>query len=274
MINTMLKTSIGDFFFDAVFKTEHTANMIITEHPIQTGAPVSDHAYMEPVEISVEIGMSDVNGEGTSLQMYQQLKALMNLREPFTVVTRLESYSDMLIASLSVPDDYTTMHSLKAGIVFKQVRVVSVATVEVQQTVSSSKNDSSSGTASARNDESNKKTSAQKIIEGIQKSEYAKMKLEELKKGAIAYSNAKANNASQKKLDEIISAAKKNMNSVNAKLQTPMKTTKAAITCTESTKSASPGTTAKTVNQISAGLLANKIDSLTIPKPTANLNKR
>lgn len=144
MINTMLQTSMGDFYFDAVFKTEHNASMIVTEHPVQTGAPVADHAYLEPEEISCEIGMTDVNGDGKSVEMYQQLRELMSRREPFTLVTRLNSYSDMLITALSVPDDYTTMFALKAGIVFKQIRVVQVSTVQVQQTVSGSKADSSS----------------------------------------------------------------------------------------------------------------------------------
>lgn len=141
MINTMLQTSMGDFYFDAVFRTDHNATMMITEHPVQTGAPIADHAYLEPEEITCEIGMTDVNGDGLSVQMYQQLRELMNRREPFTLVTRLHSYENMLISALSVPDDYTTMFALKASIVFKQIRVVQVATVQVQQTVAGSKSE-------------------------------------------------------------------------------------------------------------------------------------
>ena len=141
MINTMLQTSMGDFYFDAVLKTEHNATMMITEHPVQTGAPIADHAYLEPEEITCEIGMTDVNGDGLSVQMYQQLRELMGRREPFTLVTRLHSYENMLISALSAPDDYTTMFALKAAIVFKQIRVVQVSTVQVQQTVAGSKSE-------------------------------------------------------------------------------------------------------------------------------------
>jgi len=160
MINTMLQTSMGDFYFDAVFKTEHNATMIVTEHPVQTGAPIADHAFLEPEEISCEIGMTDVNGDNNSVQMYQQLRELMNLREPFTLVTRLYSYPNMLITALSVPDDYTTMFALKAGIVFKQVRVVQVATIQVQQTVSGSKADAVNPTAQTQNQSSGKSGSS------------------------------------------------------------------------------------------------------------------
>lgn len=151
MINTMLQTSMGDIYFDAVFKTDHSANMMVTEHPVQTGAPIADHAYLEPEEISCEIGMTDVNGDGMSVQMYQQLRELMSRREPFTLVTRLHSYPNMLITALSVPDDYTTMFALKAGIVFKQVRVVQVATIQVQQTVSASKSEAASPSSGKQN---------------------------------------------------------------------------------------------------------------------------
>ena len=158
MINTMLQTSMGDFYFDAVLKTEHNATMMITEHPVQTGAPIADHAYLEPEEITCEIGMTDVNGDGMSVQMYQQLRELMGRREPFTLVTRLHSYENMLISALSVPDDYTTMFALKASIVFKQIRVVQVATVQVQQTVAGSKSEvvnPSSGSSGKKSSASN-----------------------------------------------------------------------------------------------------------------------
>ena len=148
MINTMFQTSMGDFVFDAVFSTEHHANLVVTEHPVQSGASIADHAYMEPDEISLEIGMSDTGGEGRSVRMYQMLKQLMMRREPMRVVTRFENYENMLIMSMSAPDNYETMHAFKASLVIKQVKIVSVATVQVQQTVSASKTPETEGSGS------------------------------------------------------------------------------------------------------------------------------
>jgi hypothetical protein len=54
------KTSIAGFFFDAVLRVEHNRTLRMTEHPIQTGANVVDHAFMLPAQITLEIGMSDV----------------------------------------------------------------------------------------------------------------------------------------------------------------------------------------------------------------------
>ena len=59
-VTTMIVSpTYGRFIFDAVFSTDHSANATVTQHPVQSGASISDHAYMEPDEVSVEIGMTD-----------------------------------------------------------------------------------------------------------------------------------------------------------------------------------------------------------------------
>ena len=140
--------TFGRFVFDAVFKTDHTANVTLTQHPVQSGAYVSDHSYLDPDEVGIEIGMSDAAENATdsshSVNAYTQLRAIMEAREPVTLVTRLKTYQDMVITSISSMDDYTTMYALRASIYFQHVRIVNVATVRVQQTISSSKSPSQS----------------------------------------------------------------------------------------------------------------------------------
>ena len=55
----MAKTSIGGLVFDAVLKTDHTSKVTATSHPVESGANISDHAFVEPAEISLEVGVSD-----------------------------------------------------------------------------------------------------------------------------------------------------------------------------------------------------------------------
>lgn len=143
----------GRFVFDAVFKTDHNASAIVTQHPVQTGAAVSDHAYMEPDEISIEIGMSDAalsaSGSGHSVNAYAQLRAIMDERLPVTLITRLRTYDNMVITSITTTDDYTTMNALRATIFFQRVRIVRVATIKIQQTVSASKSPQASTSGSS-----------------------------------------------------------------------------------------------------------------------------
>lgn len=134
----LCKTNIGGLFFDAVISvsTEHTAT--ITSHPVQLGANISDHMYLEPISITMEIAMSDAmdsmvygqwNGGYTkSVSAYRMLCDLQARRIPITVLTRLNQYPDMVIESISVNDDYKSLYGLRATVSLKQVFVAEATT--------------------------------------------------------------------------------------------------------------------------------------------------
>ena len=172
-VTTMIESpTCGQFFFDAVFSTEHRSNVTVTEHPVQVGAPISDHAYQEPDEVTLEIGMSDVMtgvGSDHSVNAYNTLRQIMSLREPVKLVTRLWTYQNMVLTSISAPDDQTTMYGLKATIMFKSVNIVSVSIIKVQQTVSASKSSSSSGKKKTSKKTSKKDTKKKSKTSGTKK---------------------------------------------------------------------------------------------------------
>lgn len=136
-----IKTNIGGFFFDAIIRTEHTSSLKMTEHPVQTGANIVDHAYMEPAMIVMEIGMSDamdsmVQGQFTSrytksVSAYQTLLDLQKARLPLQVHTRLNLYKNMLIEEITVPDDFKTQFGLRCTVTMKEIFVVEVSTATV-----------------------------------------------------------------------------------------------------------------------------------------------
>lgn len=157
--------SIGPVFFDAVFSTTHEANMTITSQPVEIGANVADHAYMEPDTVTMEIGMSDAaDGAGAnhSVNAYNMLRSVMEAREPISLFTRLKSYTNMMVVSISTTDDYTTSTALRASIMLQKILIVNVATVQVQQTVTSSKATASSGTTKSTTSSSKKSSSSSK----------------------------------------------------------------------------------------------------------------
>ncbi|MCL2829835.1 MAG: hypothetical protein FWD77_03735 [Betaproteobacteria bacterium] len=45
--------------FDAVFEEVHTAELEVTDNPVETGVTVSDHAFMKPLKLSLSAGVSD-----------------------------------------------------------------------------------------------------------------------------------------------------------------------------------------------------------------------
>lgn len=135
------KTSIGGFIFDAYLKLEHTSQLKITEFPISTGSSITDHSFLQPQTLTIDIGMTDVaksiipgqfTGDASrSVAAFKLLQELQAARVPISIVTRLKKYENMLIETMTTPDDYTTVNALKATVVFKEILVVNVQTVKL-----------------------------------------------------------------------------------------------------------------------------------------------
>jgi hypothetical protein len=129
------------FVFDAVIKTEHQQRIEKTQHPIQTGANVSDHAYIMPARVELEIGMSDAmdsyvpgswsDNPSKSVSAYQTMVALAKARTPVTVTTRLAVYQNMLLTAISAPDNIETRFGLKASLVFEELFTGTITTQTV-----------------------------------------------------------------------------------------------------------------------------------------------
>lgn len=146
---TYFSTAQGNYMFDAYFNITHESNLTITEHPVQDGANISDHAYMEPQTVTFEIGMSDVmedlpvtgikqfsatgNSGSRSVNAYQTLMKLQADKIPIDAITRLWSYKNMLIETLSAPDDEKTTYGLRATVTLKEILVVNVTTVKISE---------------------------------------------------------------------------------------------------------------------------------------------
>ena len=61
------------------------------------------------------------------MQIYNELLALQKERQLIEVVTRLGTYKNMIIESISVPDDYKTYNALRCTVKLREVITVSVA---------------------------------------------------------------------------------------------------------------------------------------------------
>lgn len=130
------------YFFDAVFTADHEQEMVITKHPVQTGAPIADHAYLLPARLVLEIGISDAmmsyaSGQYTSfasksVSAFQTFLGLQAARVLMTVSSRLKTYQNMLITNVRAREEQRTKYALRASITFEQIFLASTA----QQAVS------------------------------------------------------------------------------------------------------------------------------------------
>ena len=125
----------------------HYDELAITDHPVEFGASISDHAYMLPYELRIRFAWSKsgnsidsiiksglaaldsaMSGADNYLEaQYRALRTLQQKRLPFDIITGKRLYQDMLIKSLAVETDAKTENALFVEMVCRQVMIVKVA---------------------------------------------------------------------------------------------------------------------------------------------------
>lgn len=122
--------TFGEITVDVVINETTNDSLVITKQPVQTGTPITDHAYKEPTVLSMRIRFND--NIGTSLSdIYESLVALQYPPIPIDVVTPKRVYTDMLIQSLGNTTDKYTENVLAIDITFQQIILVDIAPVQV-----------------------------------------------------------------------------------------------------------------------------------------------
>lgn len=121
---------IGTLMPGVTVQESHRDDMAITDHPVERGAAISDHAFMLPAQVEMRCGWSDTQGgPGYVRQVYEALLTLQRMREPFHVFTGKRAYTNMLIRSLGVNTDEKTEHALMVVCVLREVIIVDTQTV-------------------------------------------------------------------------------------------------------------------------------------------------
>lgn len=157
------KRGIGNFSAQVTIEEEHVDEMTITDHPVEIGSRISDHAFLQPAELVIKCGWSDspsnvgllkglvgaydqtiagvnaitdqFNSSMRSKDFYEGLRKLQALREPFTVWTGKREYSNMLIKSIRTTTNKETENSFIATIALRQVMLTTTQTVILEAPV-------------------------------------------------------------------------------------------------------------------------------------------
>lgn len=131
---------IGPYNVQLLVNEETTDTLTITKQPVQNGASITDHAYMEPSVLSMNILQQNTNpltqlqqtfNGGGLAEIYAQFLALQSDRTPFSITTPKRVYKNMLLATLRMSTDKTTENILSLGLSFQEVIIVSVGTVQI-----------------------------------------------------------------------------------------------------------------------------------------------
>jgi hypothetical protein len=142
--------SIGTLIPDVVVEETHHDEATITQHPVEVGAPITDHAYMQPYTVEIRCGWSDssMQSEGFVQEVYQQLLAMQSALQPIDIITGKRAYTGMLLRSLAVKTDETSEFALMVIALAQQVIITDTQTTAASAS-SSANTDGSSTVASA-----------------------------------------------------------------------------------------------------------------------------
>lgn len=121
----------------------HHDEMEIEEHPIEQGAPIIDHTFKKPAELTLHIGWAgaqlpaDVDaGPPPAFQqqlnaIYSQLLQGQSSRVLYTVVTGKRQYQQMMIKSISAETDYKKENVLEVTLHMRQMLLAQTQIVTV-----------------------------------------------------------------------------------------------------------------------------------------------
>ena len=126
--------NIDGYVFDAYLRSQQQQRLIITNHPVETGSPITDNAYTEPKSFQLEILMSEttpgkVYGQfgltNRTINAYNLLDQWQQQRKLVTFNSKYGYFQNCLVEEVTPVDDYTTKYSLRAAVTLKQIILTS-----------------------------------------------------------------------------------------------------------------------------------------------------
>lgn len=141
---------LGDLIPVTVVAERHQDTLRITQHPVEKGAVIADHAIKEPATLTLEYRWSEsgssllLNGNvnadvKTPAEVYEQLLALQAAVELVDVYTGKRVYQNMALVGIKTDTDKHTENILAVTISCQQV-ILATAQTLVLTTQSSTTN--------------------------------------------------------------------------------------------------------------------------------------
>lgn len=124
--------AVGPVPIDCIVKLSQEQSLEITQIPVEAGATITDHALLLPRRVELEVFDED------AAATWAALAALQESRVPFTIVTGLAVFSNMLIEANIAERTAHTSHVFDGKILLQEI-------IQVSQSTSSSPAQASTG---------------------------------------------------------------------------------------------------------------------------------
>lgn len=114
-------TVIGPVPIEVVVTEKHNSTIAITELPVENGARITDHAFLVPKKLTLDCATSNAAASYNALVLFQES------RVPFTIVTGLFIYENMLVKSIDAERDREFSQVLRFTAELQEIIIVSTA---------------------------------------------------------------------------------------------------------------------------------------------------
>ncbi|WAL85279.1 hypothetical protein OYT13_13815 [Pandoraea sp. XJJ-1] len=140
---TIIPKTLGTIRIGVTIEEVYTDELQITEHPVEQGAQITDHAFKRQPDVVLKCGWSNADyaallgssvvqfdNFGSTTQsgyidaVYSKLLELQASRIPFDAVTSRRKYSNALLQGLRVVHDAKTSGALMLTATLRQIRIV------------------------------------------------------------------------------------------------------------------------------------------------------
>lgn len=139
-------------YFDATPRETHTSTLTLTDHPVEEGSVVTDHAQSNPDELEINglisnrpiVILASINAKPSvqggdpnarAQDAYREFVRLMSSATLLFVSTELKDYEDMVITSVVAPRDKETREILDINLRLRRFRKATVESVEAPEPV-------------------------------------------------------------------------------------------------------------------------------------------
>ena len=115
--------SLGGLSFTVTISEAEKATAKLTDYPVEDGVSYSDHVILAPREVTVQVGQGVDEAETDPRDKLDELRKLMEKREPIELYTGKSYYKSMIITSISQTTDAKTETVLIATVTLREVRI-------------------------------------------------------------------------------------------------------------------------------------------------------
>lgn len=129
--------SLGAIMADAVLEEKHEDEFVITDHPVEVGALVSDHVYKLPSRLTLNYLWSLSGNQNKAKDpnflrtIYQQILQLGVNRIPFQVQTGKRTYQNMVVQRIGVDTDNWNENVLNVRVECREVQIATTQVVNI-----------------------------------------------------------------------------------------------------------------------------------------------